>query len=675
MLGKRWLIIPLASLSLFTAPLSTMAQTDEDEEVLPASAAHKVSKPAAQPDPSPGNQAPTISGLSGLFRTVTSDIGGPHTFRVGFHTEAFKSSTFLVENDENTRFIGTLAVSYTPIRFLEFFLNMRSSANNNDRPSEDGRLDQPLILALGDIAFGAKGQYPIVPAFALGANIGLTLLNSVGGVSFDGDSTSFYGGMYSTFDLDPLASFPLRFHLNLGYQLDNSGNLASFKNYPLRSLIVEKFALGVNPSQFQLKFGTDLPLRRWIGFGLTPVIELAANFATGDADPDIDVAKEGKPVGNIDPALFDGGTTMYMTIGVRSNPVSGFIVELATDIGMVSPGFSYGSPVTPWNFILGLAYAYDPNPPTKVMEREVIKTVVKEVAAKPEGGKLHGRVINAQTLEPVEGAIVTLPGKDFTGLSTDPDGSFITYELPAGKHPLVIRHPNYEPAKISVDIKAKAMAAQDIKLTPAAPKLGKITGKVADQKGKPIEASIAISGPENKQINADSSGAFSVELKPGNYILSATATGYLRKEQIVTLAQGVDLPVEFSLSLKPKQALVRLTKNAIVITKQVHFGTGNATILPDSQQLLDSIVDTLLSNPGIKKIEIAGHTDNRGSVETNNQLSQARAEAVKDYLVKNGVAEDRVAAKGYGPSKPKVPNITPRNRAQNRRVEFNILEQ
>jgi outer membrane protein OmpA-like peptidoglycan-associated protein len=191
-----------------------------------------------------------------------------------------------------------------------------------------------------------------------------------------------------------------------------------------------------------------------------------------------------------------------------------------------------------------------------------------------------------------------------------------------------------------------------------------------------VAATIAATGPESKQTTADAGGLYTMVLKPGNYTLSATADRYLRKEAILQIAGGPQpVTADFSLSLKPKRSLVKITKKELVIAKQVHFGTNNAQILPDSQQLLDSLVDVLVSNPNIKKVEVGGHTDNRGKIEANQQLSQARADAVKDYLVKNGVAADRLDAKGYGPGKPKGPNLTAAGRARNRRVEFLILEQ
>ena len=71
-------------------------------------------------------------------------------------------------------------------------------------------------------------------------------------------------------------------------------------------------------------------------------------------------------------------------------------------------------------------------------------------------------------------------------------------------------------------------------------------------------------------------------------------------------------------------------------------------------------------------IEVEGHTDNVGKAEVNKKLSQKRADAVKDYLIKKGIEADRLSAIGYGSEQPIADNKTKEGRAQNRRVEFKI---
>ncbi len=106
-----------------------------------------------------------------------------------------------------------------------------------------------------------------------------------------------------------------------------------------------------------------------------------------------------------------------------------------------------------------------------------------------------------------------------------------------------------------------------------------------------------------------------------------------------------------------------------VVLRGVTFETGRSALKPDSYTILDIVAASLVANPEIK-IEIAGHTDNTGTVATNTRLSQARADAVRAYLASKGVAPQRMVATGYGPSQPVAPNTSAAGRAQNRRVEL-----
>ena len=118
-----------------------------------------------------------------------------------------------------------------------------------------------------------------------------------------------------------------------------------------------------------------------------------------------------------------------------------------------------------------------------------------------------------------------------------------------------------------------------------------------------------------------------------------------------------------------KPALVIVTDCEVKITQQIHFAYNKATIRRQSFKVLDAVVEVLQKNPDIK-IEIQGHTDNRGSARYNKKLSDRRAASVRKYLVSHGTAPSRLTSHGYGFERPLVPNDSPQNRALNRRVQF-----
>ena len=106
-----------------------------------------------------------------------------------------------------------------------------------------------------------------------------------------------------------------------------------------------------------------------------------------------------------------------------------------------------------------------------------------------------------------------------------------------------------------------------------------------------------------------------------------------------------------------------------IVTHGINFDIDKATIKPESMGTLNMIVQVLKDNPDIK-FEVDGHTDNSGTAAHNLTLSQQRADAVKDQLVKMSIDASRLSAKGFGDSKPISDNTSLEGKANNRRVEF-----
>ena len=103
----------------------------------------------------------------------------------------------------------------------------------------------------------------------------------------------------------------------------------------------------------------------------------------------------------------------------------------------------------------------------------------------------------------------------------------------------------------------------------------------------------------------------------------------------------------------------------------IEFEAGKATIKAKSFPLLDEIAAIFIENSDYI-IEVQGHTDNTGKAEMNKTISEKRAQAVKDYMVKKGVDASRMTAIGYGQDQPIADNNTKAGRQKNRRVEFKI---
>lgn len=126
------------------------------------------------------------------------------------------------------------------------------------------------------------------------------------------------------------------------------------------------------------------------------------------------------------------------------------------------------------------------------------------------------------------------------------------------------------------------------------------------------------------------------------------------------------IPQKVELTVEEQEVINKVFSN-------LTFQTGKTVISASSYESLDLLSDLLIKKPSFKLL-IEGHTDNVGKAAANMKLSQTRSDAVKKYIVGKGIDAARITAKGYGQTKPVADNKTAEGRAQNRRVEFTILE-
>jgi outer membrane protein OmpA-like peptidoglycan-associated protein len=202
-----------------------------------------------------------------------------------------------------------------------------------------------------------------------------------------------------------------------------------------------------------------------------------------------------------------------------------------------------------------------------------------------------------------------------------------------------------------------------------------VYGKVLNSKtNEPVDANIAYNIlSTNKEVGIAISnikdGSYKIVL-PADEVYSFLA----KKENFYSVAENIDLKniteykeIERNLYLAPIEIGETIRLN------NLFFDFNKSNIRTESFAELDRILKLLNDNPNMT-VEIAGHTDNVGTDAYNLKLSGDRANAVKTYLLGKGIAAERISSKGYGKSKPCVPNTTEEGRQKNRRVEFTILK-
>ncbi|MDH5380154.1 MAG: OmpA family protein, partial [Cyclobacteriaceae bacterium] len=118
--------------------------------------------------------------------------------------------------------------------------------------------------------------------------------------------------------------------------------------------------------------------------------------------------------------------------------------------------------------------------------------------------------------------------------------------------------------------------------------------------------------------------------------------------------------------------LQKLEKDALLTLRDILFESNSSQLSDISFTELRRVIQLMKENPNLK-VEVAAHTDDIGSDPYNKALSEKRAESVVQFMIDNQISEDRLVAKGYGESSPKVPNESDESRSVNRRVELKIL--
>lgn len=195
----------------------------------------------------------------------------------------------------------------------------------------------------------------------------------------------------------------------------------------------------------------------------------------------------------------------------------------------------------------------------------------------------------------------------------------------------------------------------------------RVHGRLTNSKnGDPVSGKMIFESA-GKAVTADAYlGEYSLVVESGNvYSIKIEAPNFVNDLESLDLKTYELKDLEMNFQMQPIEI------GTTVTLKNILFVQSRDALLPDSYPQLDLVVQFMQENPHVE-IELAGHTDNRGSFQQLMSLSQKRVNKVKSYLVSKGIKAKRITGKGYGGSKPIASNETEETRLLNRRVEFTI---
>lgn len=664
------------------------ASVDASAQVSLGSGASAKATPARAPEKAAkrvGEAQNSVSGLTGGIHAVDAGSGPAGSFRVSLYGHYFRKDGFIAADDSYRRAGGLLSLSVTPIEHLELAATLEASLFNN-------RVEQPRYYErVGDTTFFVKGYASPVPWLTVGGDVSLLLRRDLDHLGYQGNATSAGLRANATFDLRETAQpLPLRVRTSVRYLFDNSGRLirgienaryAALDNPrprldESRNLLSpsERFAYGVQRlDSVSLNFGLEVPLDLGRDVHLSPLLEwqvtLPANRQGYDCliEPGVD--------GCLEQEGF-AARPSTLSMGLRIEPaVRGLSLLLAADVATSGHKTFVRefAPNAPYDLWIGASYAYDARAPEPLVQRVEVPV---EVQVPLTLGRILGTVVDADSEAPVARAVVHFKGMGYSDILSDESGRFASFPLPPGPHELIVSAAGYAQAPCLAALPDSYEDASVRCVLKALPPMGQVRGRVLGTGGETVPgARVKLEGPVSLSLEADLQGNFAYgELPEGQYRVQAEADGYLSTVIPLEVAARKETAPTLTLVKKPEKSAVALEDKRITIHQQVQFENNSAAIRPQSHALLAEVADVLIRHPQLVRVEVQGHTDDRGTKAHNQALSQQRAEAVRAYLIQAGVEPERLVAVGYGPSRPLMPNITPTAREKNRRIEFAILE-
>jgi len=650
----------------------------------------------------------TELGAAGGIYVLDPAVPAGKTLRIQALGTFFSKKDYLYNNDKERFGQTALSLAYVPYQHIELTAATTTRVAKNDKASPE------VLHSVGNLHFGVKAGAELTPGVALGGDLLGSFLNGPGDAGIDFKGSSF--GLRSNLGLDlrklTTRQVPLLLRLNVGYLFDNSAKMArdlerkrfdnllvngvtgvTDSNEEYRHLVRrdERLALGISRVDVaRVALGLEAPLELSERVALHPIAEWQLDIPVNRQGFDCPFvpAPTGGKLGGTDSCLADSGLAawhQHLTLGARLYPYAGlsFLAGVDIALGGAAEFVQELAPNTPYRLLLGASYNADfaPIPQQVVVVREiqvpVPVPVAEPVAVEPEKamGRVHGTVRDdADQSLVVAGALVTFQDSRLNALITRSDGTFDTFPFEPGEVRLAVSAGGFEPGQCTGVIPAEGGDINISCLLHALPKTGALSAQVLDGAGAPVGAiNVVLTGPDTRSLLTDSSGRVHVEgLRPGIYRARIEHPEYLvTVSQVQVLPRG-ETSANLVLRRKPPfdRAKILVTNERIKLADPVLFTSGTPQVDERSKAMLMEAADAILRHPEIVHLEVQGHTDDRGNAGANEDLSQARAEAVRAVLIQFGVEAERLVAKGYGSSKPLTPNLNDEARAKNRRVEL-----
>ncbi len=505
-----------------TAPAAYAGDDEEDGESLPALETGQV----VIRNRAGSELAPSIGGLSGIFRTITARTGSQHTMMFGSHVGGYYLSDSW-DSADHSHLEARGHLAYSVLDDLEVHADLlatghRATFSNGNEPE--------FMQTLGDFTFGAKYVYPIYDYLAVGGALDVRFYTKVRSI----------GSRWGSFSLMPLGmvSFDAREHPEIQWPLVAHANIGFFFDQGYKALLT-----GDNSD---LAFNADLTASRLNGMNVAVGDQFLMRVGLEFPQEDYTVFLEYSTEQEVNNRLLNGvekegwgSSPQRLTPGVRWNFIDRLVMDAAVDIGLGGEYVADGKAANAnpgYQFWLGLAYSHDPRAQKVVDTRGFVK----------------GIVVDAETGEPLGGAVVRYEGMPVSRQVTSEDGGmFQSFPLLPGQAKIRIELDSYEPVVVSPNIIGQEVVTEKIllrKIDEGGQLVGALVGSVLDPMARPVPASLSFVDVDIAGTRANPmDGSFVKILPPGQYKVRVEAEGFQPKIFLVPVEARRKTRVVFEL--------------------------------------------------------------------------------------------------------------------------------
>lgn len=595
----------------------------------------------------------------GLFDMPLPDPGCAWQLRATLWADGFVQSGYLLSDDRNQQLGGAVLLDATLGPYVELWTQIGTRANRNQRPSTAEASNTRPTLALGRTALGLKLHGPLGRLLHVGLQSQLRVHS--GPDDFGPNLSSVDGGIDALVSVDlgrlpRLRSVPLRFAARLGYLHDRSGQvvgaldcMAQGATECLATRLIYTAAYAIGQPRVELGVSTDVAFALGGDVWMMALASYSLGVVTGPGDAVLR-AQLSSQVPTQLAALAEDRVGQLLSLGARLILPWPVALDVGLQVALSSWGYVMGAKLPQVAGYGGISFAFDLSPVRRAGGGDpdplLPETTPRRTdAALRDTGSVRGLVRDRSSRAPLPGAIVRFVGLAQNALLTDARGVFESGPLPPGSLDVEVSRSDHQTTRTTVLVRGGEVTVAEIAVdaTPRAVP-ARLLLTLSDEHGTPIGSALSslsragqVQPLEVLPQTTPGQTTFAAKVIAGAWRLRVDTVGFLSREILLVLSPGEERPLHVRLTARGHSPKVALATDEILLSEPLQFAGDPARPLltPGSMRLLDEVIDLLVHHPEIAQLRIEAAAGDR--VDT-------RLITVREYLVQNGVAPERVRA-------------------------------